>query len=367
MFAGIRYLEWARRFYGQVRFDLATSGMPVAPADGVPPAGAPADAPDLAEALRLAIAAHNDVPRDEAVPAMGTTHALWLAYTSLVAMAGGESPDEILVEDPAYEPLVTIAEGVGARVARFARDPRDGYALDPDRVARAMTPRTRAIVVTNLHNPSGVRSGDDALRAVARVAEARGAFVVVNEVYAELGRWVDERGVFRGSARRLGPNVVAVSSLTKSYGLGPDRIGWVVGPKAVASRADDALTATTGHWPRSYLRSALAGFARTASLADRARGILAGKRERVAAWTARHGLSWSAPSDSLFGLVRMPGRGDLTAIIEAGVRDQEVLVAPGQFFGVPDAFRLAWGLPADALEEGLDRLARVLSIAPVRP
>ena len=60
--------------------------------------------------------------------ALGTTHAIWLAYASMISPG-----DEVLVEQPAYEPLVRIAEGVGARVVRFARDPRERFVLDPDR------------------------------------------------------------------------------------------------------------------------------------------------------------------------------------------------------------------------------------------
>jgi aspartate/methionine/tyrosine aminotransferase len=359
MFAPTRYLDWARRFYGQVRFDLATSGIPLVPA-----AALATDAPGhedgpSPEALRAAIAFHNDVSPGEVVPALGTTHAIWLAYAAVIAH-GGER-DEVLVEDPGYEPLVRIAEGAGARVARFTRDPGQRYALDPDRIARAMTPRTRAVVVTNLHNPTGVRTSDERLRDAARVAEEGGALLLVNEVYAELDRWVDGSGVFRGSARRLAPNVIAVSSLTKSYGLGPERIGWLLGPGEVVARANDAFTATISHFPRAYARVALQAFAKIAPLAARARESLSGKRERVAAWVAARGLSWSAPEDGLFGFVTMPGRGDLTATIEAAARDHEVLVGPGAFFGVPNGFRLAWSLPEAALDEGLARLARGLA------
>ncbi len=359
MFAPSRYLQWARRFYGQVRFDLATSGIPTVPSSEVrdpePPAS---DDPALAwTGLRERIAAHNDVGVDEVLPALGTTQALWLACAALTSPG-----DEVIVEEPAYEPLVRIAEGVGARVVGVQRDPRAGFVIDPERVARAMTPRTRAVLVTNLHNPSGVRTRDELLGAVARAAESRGAFLVVDEVYSSFDTFIDERGVFRGSARKLGPNVIAVSSLTKCYGLGPERIGWVLGPREVIDRAGDALVASAGMLPRCHARAGLAAFSHLPALAARARGLLAGKRERVAAWVASRGLRWSAPAEGIFGLVTVPGRGDLTAAIELAVREHQVLVAAGAFFGLPDAFRIAWSIPDDMLDEGLERLARALGI-----
>ncbi|HXN30863.1 MAG TPA: pyridoxal phosphate-dependent aminotransferase [Polyangiaceae bacterium] len=359
MFGPTRYLQWARRFAGKVQFDLATSGIPTVPLAelGVPPADCLDDWSGLPR-LRDAIAAHNAVPPGEALASLGTTQALWLACVALTSPG-----DEVLVEQPAYEPLVRIAEGVGARVLRFARDAREGFALDPERIAGAMTSRTRVIVVTNLHNPSGARASPKELTAVARVAEAHGAHLLVDEVYAPFDTLVDGRGVFQGSARRLARNVVAVSSLTKCYGLGPSRIGWLLGPAEVVTRADDAMTACCGMLPLAHSHVALHAFDRIGFLADRARSSLEGKRSRVAAWVEENaslGIAWSAPTEGLFALVTVAGDADLTPTIEAAARDRGVLVTPGAFFGVPNAFRVAWSAPAGVLEEGLARLGDVL-------
>lgn len=360
MFAPTRYLEWARRFYGKVRFDLATSGMPAAPLSVVGvPAAEHLDDPSGWSSLRAAIAVYNDVTADEAIAALGTTHALWLAYASLTSPG-----DDILVEEPAYEPLVRIAEGVGARVVRFERPLEGRFALDPDRIARAMTPRTRVVAVTNLHNPSGVRVPDDTLRAAARVAGAHGAFLLVDEVYAPFDALVDARGVFGGSARKLADNVVAVGSLTKCFGLGPLRVGWMLGPRHAVARAEDAITASCGMLPLSHAHMAAHAFSRIPELAARAHNVLAGKRARVAAWASSEGLAWSTPDEGLFGFATVPGSGDLTPLIEAAAQTSEVLVAAGAFFGVPNGFRLAWSAEPVALEEGLARLARALRTAP---
>jgi len=359
MYAPTRYLQWARRFYGRVEFDLATSGMPNVEGDLL---RAHEDAAPHAPAAawsrhREKIASYNDVTPDEVMPALGTTHANWLACASLLSPG-----DDVLVEDPAYEPLIRMPEAAGARVVPFRRDARADFALDPGAIERAMTPRTRLVVVTNLHNPTGVRARDEDLRAAARVAAAHGAHLLVDEVYAPFDGLVDERGVFTGSARKLGDNVLAASSLTKCFGLGPERIGWLLGPPDLIERAGDAMLGSAGILPLCHSRVAIAAFCELPSLAVRARALLAGKRERVAAWVAARGLTWSAPAEGLFGLVTVPDRGDLTATIEAAARDHHVLVAPGAFFGVPGAFRIAWALPADRLDEGLGRLAGALGV-----
>jgi aspartate/methionine/tyrosine aminotransferase len=223
-----------------------------------------------------------------------------------------------------------------------------------------MTPRTRVVAVSNLHNPSGVRASEDALREVARCAAVQGATLLVDEVYAPFDALVDSSGVFRGSARKLAPNVVAVSSLTKCYGLGSQRIGWLLGPADVVSRAEDAVTASCGMLPLIHAHLGLHAFARIDALARRARRLLGDKRARVARWVESEGLAWSAPAEGLFGLVTVPGAGDLTALIEKTAREREVLVAAGSFFGVPAGFRLAWSAPGEVLDEGLHRLGEAL-------
>ncbi|MGH7293997.1 MAG: pyridoxal phosphate-dependent aminotransferase [Polyangiaceae bacterium] len=357
MYGPTHYLDWARRFYGTVRFDLASSGIPV-----VPPAelGAPdpASARDVGgwTRLREAIAGYHAVSTGEVVVALGTTHGLWLAYAALTSPG-----DDVVVESPGYEPLVRIPEGMGVRVIPFERSEAEGWSLDPDRIARAMTPRTRAVVVTNLHNPSGVRTPDDVLRSLARRIEGRGAHLLVDEVYAPFDGLVDGAGVFGGSAHRLAPGVVAVGSLTKCYGVANQRVGWLLGPAPIVARAQHAITASCGMLPLDHAHVGVHAFGRLPYLAARARAILPGKRDLVARWVVSHGLAWHAPAQGLYGLVRVPGAGDLTPVIEAAAREREVLVAAGSFFGVPDGFRVAWSSPPGELDEGLGRLADALA------
>ena len=358
MIAPTRYLLWARRYFGKVPFDLATSGMPRPSAEEL---GVPASLDDLtgSERLRSAIATFNDVSTSEAIAALGTTQALWLAYASLLGPG-----DDLLVEEPAYEPLWRIAEGCGARVVRFERPVSSRFALDPARVERALTVRTRVVAITNLHNPGGVRAPDEVIRDVARVCERRGAYLLVDEVYAPFDALNEPGGVWRGSARKLAPNILSTSSLTKCYGLGDDRIGWLLGPPEVILRAEAALDSCCGHLPRSHANLGVHAFGRIDALADRARRLTAGKREIVAAWAlSRPELTWSAPDSGLFGFATTSRAGDLTTTLEAGASEHGVLAAAGSFFGVPNGFRLAWSIPRERLQEALVRLGKVLPSA----
>ena len=356
MFAPVRYIEWATKFYGKIDLDLATSGIPYASWSelGVPEP----DLDDLAsyERFREALAVYNDVPVADVVPALGTSHAVFLAYASMLSPG-----DEVLVETPGYEPLTRTAEGLGAIVRTYERRASEGFAVSPERVAAAVTPRTRVIVVTNLHNPTGVRTSDAILRELAAIAEARGAYLLVDEVYAPFDE-LPEDGVFRTSARKLGANVVAVSSLTKCYGLGMHRLGWVLGPPEIVARANTAIVASCGHLPLSHAARGAVAAKNIGKLAKRAKAILAGKRELAAAWAAKlPNATWSAPASGLFGLVTLEGAGDLLPKIESWATNHGVLVGAGGFFGVPNGFRLSWAsLEKGKFERALEELTALL-------
>jgi aspartate/methionine/tyrosine aminotransferase len=356
MYPPTEYLRWAIRHYGRVAFDLASSGMTAYPLAelGVP---AVLDDPGNWERLRARIGAFNGVDAGDVVPAMGTTHGLWLACATLLGPG-----EELLVERPTYEPMHRIAEGHGARATWFDRPPEEGFALDPARVARAMTDRTRVVAVANLHNPSGVRTSDDVLREVASVVAARGAYLLVDEVYAPFETLNDARGIWGASARRLGPNVVTVGSLTKGWGLSAHRIGWFLAPREIVARGEDAWIASLGHAPLSWSAFAVHAFDRLGVVGARARALLEGKRARVESWVATHPeLTWSAPREGLYGFAHArASTEDFRSRIERGIAEHGVIAAPGSFFGVPNGFRISWSIDGAKLDEGLARLDRVL-------
>ena len=206
VFAPSRYLHWARRFYGQVEFDLATSGFPTVPPASSsarfasPVASVPPTTRGLGEPAPERSRRTTTSP-GEALPALGTTHALWLACES-ITFAGRRGPRRAAGVRAARPHCRR-----GRRQGRPRRaDPRRALPLDPERVARAMTPRTRAVIVSNLHNPSGARAGDDAAsrdgprrRGARRLPRRR------RGVCRRSTSFADGNGVFRGSARKLAP------------------------------------------------------------------------------------------------------------------------------------------------------------------
>ena len=155
------------------------------------------------------------------------------SFANHLAMAAILSPgDRVLAEDPTYELLLSTLGYLQAEIVSFPRRPEDRWKLDPDSVASRLTPRTRLVMLTNLHNPSSALAEEGAVRAIAEAAAKVGATVLIDEVYLEL--------MFRDGAARTAfhpdGNIVVTSSLTKAYGLSGLRCGWILASKPLADK-----------------------------------------------------------------------------------------------------------------------------------
>ncbi|MDD2751287.1 MAG: pyridoxal phosphate-dependent aminotransferase [Sideroxydans sp.] len=349
------YIEWITQHYPRVTHNLAASGIPSLTAlelaaIPVKPSSHPF------EELGAALAKLHSVSPQEVLACNGTSQAIWLAYAAILATG-----EEVLVESPTYAPFADTAAKLGGQLRNFTRHPDTGYGLDVDAICRMISPRTRVVALSNLHNPSGSPAYPAAIAAIAAQLRRQNGFVIIDEVYSPFDSSVDGLGITCRTSRHISPNIVCVSSLSKAFGLWPLRIGWVIGPKAVVERASVALRASTGELSHSWATGALGALSELPALAARAENLLGNKRKRVEQWLAEHSsLSWSDPPGGLFGLVTVPGPVNILAIVESAISEFGVIVAPGCFFGAPESFRLAWSLPVERLEDALKRLETAL-------
>src|SRR5580658_8927625 len=302
------------------------------------------------EPLLQKLSAKAGVPVENIVHAQGTSMANHLAMAALL-----EHGDEVLIEEPCYEAIVSAAEYLGAKVRRFPRKFEAGFQLDPREVERNISPRTRLIVITNLHNPTGVRSPDAKLRMVGEIARSLGAHVLVDEVYLEAcfdSPWQ--------SAFLLGPNFVSTSSLTKAYGLSGLRCGWIFAAKPLAERMwrlNDLFGVMAPH-PVELL-SVLA-FEHLPEITARAKQVLATNRALLKElFKSRRDLLAIWPEA---GTVAFPqlASGHADAFCQLLREKYETSVVPGRFFEMPEHFRIGVGGKTEDVREGLARMGAAL-------
>ena len=347
------YLEWAK-LRSAAKYNLATSGL-----DGYPLAKLPVKIEDLEISvggsygyppLQERLARRSTVAPECVVAANGTSMANHLAMAGLI-----EPGDEVLIEEPTYEPLLTVAEYLGASVRRFRRRFEDGFAVDPREVERQITPRTRVVVITNLHNPSGARTADDRLRLIGEIAQSRNAHVLVDEVYLEACFDAPARSAFH-----LGSNFVVTSSLTKAFGLSGLRCGWVLAPAPLAERMwriNDLYGVIPAHV--AELLSVIA-LDHLQEIEEYARTRLQTNRTILQQFIASRKDLRAIRTDA--GTTAFPrlASGKVDALCQLLREKYETSVVPGRFFEMPNHFRVGIGGRTELLEEGLKRLGKAL-------
>jgi aspartate/methionine/tyrosine aminotransferase len=298
--------------------------------------------------LRAAIARKAGVAPEQVVMADGTSMANMLAMAALIGRG-----DEVVAETPVYEPMVASARFLGAEILSFTR-PAPDFRLDPDAVAAAMTARTRHILLTNLHNPSGALATEAELRAVGEIAAKAGAHVLVDEVY------LDAAGTPQRSAVHLGAQFVATASLTKVYGLSGLRCGWILAAPELAEkiwRLNELFGVAQAHADERLSTIALD---RLGEVAADTPALLARNRALANAFFAGRDDIGVAPLTG--GITCFPRllRGDVDALNAVLHERHDAAIVPGRFFGLADHFRLGFGQPTRVIEGGLERLGAAL-------
>jgi len=351
---GSEYMEWAKT-RSQARFNLASSGVAE-----LPLAELPVRLEDLEltgpsfygyPPLQERLASRAGVSADCVVAATGTSMANHLALAALV-----EPGDEALIEEPVYGPLVDAASYLGAEIRRFPLRSADGFAVDPAEVEKALSARTRVVVLSNLHNPSSALVDDETLRRVGALAGRVGARVLVDEVYLEALFERAPRSAFHLDPERF----VVTSSLTKVYGLGGLRCGWILADAASARRMwrlNDLFASVPAH-PAERL--AVVALDHLEPIAARAKALLDGNRAALQRFfDGRSDLEVGRLGAGMIAFPRLR-RGSVDALCRSLREKHETTVVPGRFFGRAEHFRVSYGCRPETLAGGLERLGAAL-------
>lgn len=284
-------------------------------------------------------------------------HATGTSMANHLAMAASFDPgDEVLIEHPTYEPLLTTASYLGAKIRRFKRQFEDGFRIDLREVADNLTPRTRLIVITNLHNPSGVRTDLTKLEQLAEIARDVGARILVDEVFMDITLSQTTPSLLHLAEQQF----IVTSSLTKSCGLSGLRCGWALAEPTLARRMwrlNDLYGVNAAHPAERLTMIALENLTR---IGGQARILLETNRAIVKRFlNSRPDLDAIWPE---YGTIIFPRlRGGQVERLEDILRNKyETSIVPGRFFEMPEHFRFGFGCETQTLIEGLDRLSAAL-------
>jgi capreomycidine synthase len=359
--------DWMRQYYFDVELDIGSSGVDdYSMADlrrliGLDPA---AELADLVfrdsqtmggDGLRQALADRFTAGDASRVMAThGSSEANFLVMLALLAPG-----DEVVVLDPCYPQLFTVAASLGCVLRRWPLRPENGFEPDLDDARALIGPRTRMIIVNFPHNPTG-----------ATVTPAQQAELVA--LAAGVGAWLVWDGAFSELVYDAPPlpepvlaydRALSLGTFSKAYGLPGLRVGWCLAHPDVFApmmRVRDYVTLHLSPLVERIAERAVRGA--DALLAPRL-ALARHNREVLGRWVAQQGelVEWARPAGGVTAFPRLPLVPDVEAFCHALARRHRVLLVPGSAFGQPQHVRLGFGRSTAELEEALSRVASLLA------
>ncbi len=374
------YMFWAHNEMSASTWSLSTSGMPE-PAPSV--LGPEELAPDLATAANIkhpgfeaqpsfeaAIAERYDVDPSRVLLTMGASAAMHLVATTYFRPGS-----RVAVDVPSYQPFRALPPYFGATLCEVKRREQEDWRLDAGDVAAALDQSGASqggpghVFFTNPNNPTGALSDVHLLQELGTIANDRGGILVSNESYMDLVPEVDQV-----RCATTIPHSITIGSLTKPYGMGALRLGWLVLGEALAgdrTRLLDNLYMGYVDPPTAAIRIGLRALRRIEELRAPYNSFFAESRPLLYRWSQETpgvsalcsglGLTIFARLENLDASgVHRSGPTDTMAFSKFAAKHFEVAVTPGEFFGVPGCLRLGFGTPQEHLEGALRQLTLAL-------
>lgn len=280
----------------------------------------------------------------------GSSEAIYLVMHSLL-----EPGDEVVVLDPAYQQLFSIAETIGCRLKHWPLRFENSFRPDFSEARDLIGPHTRMIVVNFPHNPTGSSLTPAEQDQLIELAAGAGAYLVWDAAFAELT--YDSPGLPDPGERY--DRSITLGTLSKAYGLPGLRVGWCLAAPDVLDRLVRLRDYTT------LALSPLVEYVATRAIENgdlllqprlaQARHNL----ELLASWAERHSefVSMVRPQGGVCVFMRVHDVADVEDFCRQFAAEHSVLLVPGISFGQPDYVRLGFGCSTAELTTGLSRLS----------
>jgi aspartate/methionine/tyrosine aminotransferase len=293
---------------------------------------------------------------DNVLVTHGSCEGNYLAVWNLV-----EPGDEVVMMLPNYMQIWGLARGFGARVIPFHLREEAHWAPGLDELRRAVSSRTKLIAVCNPNNPTGGVLSETEMDEIVAVARRAGCWLLADEVYQGAELSGETTTSFWGRYEKT----IVTNGLSKAYGLPGLRIGWAVAPKDLIFQLwsyKDYTTIASSVLSDLLARRALEPAMRQRIL-DRTRSILRRNYPLLEQWIRNHGDDFSLipPAAGAIAYLRYRHPINSTELMKRCIQEQSLLIVPGDHFGMDGFIRLNYGVPADHLREGLERLDRTLA------
>ena len=308
------------------------------------------------EELRHLIAAtYEHTSPSEILVTTGAIEANFLLFNELLSPG-----DRVVIVDPAYQQLHSVARAIGCDVALWKVRDEGGFRFDLDDLRALATPVTRMIVINTPHNPTGALLSEQQLREIYALAEELDSWVLSDEAY----RWLDLPGSpsLAPPLRNLGSRAISTGTFSKPFGLPGLRIGWIAAPADVVQRCwglRDYISLSPGKLNDTL---AVLAFRHRDQITERTRQIVSVNLPFAERWFAENAdlVSWTPPRGGILALMKYELDIPSLELANHLAEEYSVMLAPGSAFGYEGYLRIGIGSAPHIFAEGLRQTARCL-------
>ena len=313
---------------------------------------------DLRQAIAEKLAKENNIQADPETEIFVAVGAMQVIFNTILHLV--EPGDEVIVIDPGYDYYSQIRLFGGVPVPVPALE-KNGFKVDPQDVRKAVSARTRLIILNTPSNPTGAMFGEDILEAIARMAREHDILVLSDEPYEHIvfdGR----RHVSMAALEGMKARTISAFTLSKSYAMTGWRVGYVAAPKPLIDEMEKLM---------EHMVSGVTAMAQRAALAA-ITGPQTCVAEMVAAYDRRRhlvheglnaidGISCLMPESTFYAFPNISSFGlsswDFARYL---VREHQVAVVPGSIFGASGEgyVRLSFAADEELLQQGLARIEK---------
>ena len=298
----------------------------------------------------------SDYKREECMASVGGKHALFNAIQVLV-----DHGDEVILPVPYWVSFKDIIRFAGGEPVFIPTDERHDFALTAEMVERAITPRTKMIILNSPNNPSGAVMKPEDMVSVMRLAHERGIYVISDECYVYLNFTGHQFSA--GELHEVKDRLLILGSLSKTYAMTGWRLGYVLGPAPVVSAMNKLQSQSTSN-PTSIVQKAAVTALNSSQ--DCVKEMLAGyihlRDKVVAGLRAIPGLTCASPNGAFYAYPNVSHyfeKGGINSASDAArklLHEAHVVVVPGEAFGTQDHVRMSYAVSEKDLDRGLERM-----------
>ncbi len=310
-----------------------------------------------------------EITPDRVAVGCGAKHVLFnLAYALY------EPGDEVVIPAPYWVSYPEQVRMVGATPVIAQTRVEDGFRLSPEALERAITPKTKALILCTPSNPTGAAYDEQSLRRLLEVIRRGDYYVIVDEIYADLVYDGFEHCSLAKLAPDLGDRLIVVDGVSKSYAMTGWRIGWSISSAKLASALatiQGQSTTNPAAVAQAAARAALLG--PRDSVLEMRRAFERRRNSIVAGLNRIEGVSCRMPEGAFYAFadvssligrsvdgVRLDGDEQVAMWL---LREAHVATVAGSPFGAPGYLRLSYACSDEDIERGLRAMAEAVARA----